>query len=226
MTMLYALADLVNNLAFMLTSHRKITLSSDINKINLGCGNTVAPNWINVDGSPAILLNKFPKFLLRYILPYDRMEVLKGNKFIHFNLQNDLPFKNNSADYIYMSHVLEHLYKNDGEHLLQEIFRVLKPGGIVRIGVPDLDLELLKPPEEIVSSFLPQSREPYFSYHRYMYNFSMLRCLLETLNFQNISKKEFQVGEVPDIETLDNRPDETLYVEAQKSLISRNTSKM
>ena len=40
---------------------------------------------------------------------------------------------------MYHSHVLEHFSKEDGVKLMQECFRVLKPGGIIRIVVPDLE---------------------------------------------------------------------------------------
>ena len=42
-------------------------------------------------------------------------------------------------DVVYHSHLLEHLQQEEGEDLIQECFRVLKPGGILRIVVPDLE---------------------------------------------------------------------------------------
>jgi len=40
---------------------------------------------------------------------------------------------------VYHSHVLEHFSKKDGELLIKNCFRILKPGGIIRIAVPDLE---------------------------------------------------------------------------------------
>lgn len=50
----------------------------------------------------------------------------------------DLPFADDSQNIVYAAHVFEHL--GDGvEPLLQEIRRILRPGGAIRIEVPDLD---------------------------------------------------------------------------------------
>jgi predicted SAM-dependent methyltransferase len=50
-------------------------------------------------------------------------------------------FADNSVDEVYASHVLEHLgFREDLPRALQEIARVLKPGGMLRISVPDLDV--------------------------------------------------------------------------------------
>ena len=50
-----------------------------------------------------------------------------------------IPAPSQSVDVVYHSHLLEHLQQEEGEDLIQECFRVLKPGGILRIVVPDLE---------------------------------------------------------------------------------------
>jgi predicted SAM-dependent methyltransferase len=50
-----------------------------------------------------------------------------------------LPFGDNECDAVYHSHVLEHLRPEEAARLLAECFRVLKPGGTLRIAVPDLE---------------------------------------------------------------------------------------
>ncbi len=42
-------------------------------------------------------------------------------------------------DIVYHSHLLEHLEEDEGEHLTRECLRVLKPNGIIRIAIPDLE---------------------------------------------------------------------------------------
>jgi predicted SAM-dependent methyltransferase len=73
--------------------------------------------------------------------------------------------KENTVDVIYHSHVLEHLYKDDGEKFIKDCFRVLKPSGIIRIAVPDLEKickEYLKNLELAYLSKKPENIKNYY----------------------------------------------------------------
>lgn len=83
--------------------------------LNIGCGSTHHPDWINLDISssdPAVL----------------SVDINKG-----------LPFAPNSITICYSSHLLEHLDKAGAQHLLDECMRVLTSGGAIRLAVPDLE---------------------------------------------------------------------------------------
>jgi predicted SAM-dependent methyltransferase len=67
------------------------------------------------------------------------------------NLLNGLPYKDNQFDVVYHSQVLEHFPKERAADFLRECFRVLKPGGILRVVVPDL--------ENIAGEYLRRLRE-------------------------------------------------------------------
>lgn len=84
-------------------------------KLNLGCGTTYRKDWINID-----LISNAPEV-------------------IAFDLKLGIPFGNATLDAVYHSHVLEHMTSDDGSKLVTECARVLKPGGILRIAVPDLE---------------------------------------------------------------------------------------
>lgn len=58
---------------------------------------------------------------------------------IRWNLERGIPFPADSFDVVYHSHFLEHLAKDAGMKFLAECFRVLKPGGVLRVVVPDLE---------------------------------------------------------------------------------------
>lgn len=58
---------------------------------------------------------------------------------IAHNLKEGLPFADQTFDSVYHSHVLEHFQAEDGKHFVGECFRVLKPGGVLRVVVPDLE---------------------------------------------------------------------------------------
>ena len=83
--------------------------------LNVGCGNHFHPAWTNLD------------------LISESLDV------IAYDITTGLPFSDNSFDAVYHSHVLEHLHPNHGIELIRECLRVLKPGGIARIVVPDLE---------------------------------------------------------------------------------------
>jgi len=110
--------------------------------LNLGCGLLTSPGWINVDGSWNARLAKHP-FLRRTlskvgVLPRDKSEIPWDSKIFIHDVRKPLPFPDDCATAVYASHVLEHLYLEEGQHLIQESYRVLSSGGILRVVVPDL----------------------------------------------------------------------------------------
>ena len=118
-------------------------ITNQVNKLNLGCGPYNTPQgWINLDGSWNARLSKYPA--LRFILWAIRVLPSQpfytpwpSDVFVH-DLRKRLPFQSDTADVIYSSHTLEHLYLEEAKRLLTECFRVLRPGGILRIVVPCL----------------------------------------------------------------------------------------
>ena len=113
--------------------------------LNLGCGTRASsePEFVNVDWSISLRLKKNP--LLRFFAPLlvrgERLQALRSlpsNIMVH-NLAKGIPFESNSVDFVYHSHLLEHLDREVATTFLLEIKRVLKPGGIQRIVVPDLE---------------------------------------------------------------------------------------
>src|SRR5450759_4392058 len=83
--------------------------------LNLGCGSRYCLGWTNVDFTS------------------------DSSAVISHNLIKGIPFKDASFQLVYHSHLLEHFSKECGHHLLLECCRVLKPGGIIRVAVPDLE---------------------------------------------------------------------------------------
>lgn len=50
-----------------------------------------------------------------------------------------LPFDNDTFDGIYTSHTVEHLHNEDAERIIKDCFRILKPGGVLRVVCPSID---------------------------------------------------------------------------------------
>ncbi len=83
--------------------------------LNLGCGSRYHPDWINIDIAP------------------------QGPEVIQNDLSHGIQLPDSSCDVVYHAAVLEHLRCSDAAAFLVECYRVLKSGGIVRVGVPDLE---------------------------------------------------------------------------------------
>lgn len=60
-----------------------------------------------------------------------------GFDFKQFDARKGIPWPDSSMDFMIAYHFLEHITRQEGETFLKECHRVLKPGGVVRIGVPD-----------------------------------------------------------------------------------------
>lgn len=89
--------------------------SGKLNYLNAGCGTNYHSDWINVD-----IVSKSPDVI--------------GHNFI-----KGIPFDDNSFKLVYNSHFIEHLDKSDAIRFLNECYRVLQPGGILRVVCPDLE---------------------------------------------------------------------------------------
>lgn len=228
--MLRCLIDSIIKIACWIKRKRVIKLKGEVVKVNIGSGLWVAPGWVNVDATLHVSFSKWPRPILKiinrisgakqYYSQEEYCDILKSHIFIHHNVEYGLPFPEESVDYVYSSHLLEHLFKEDAKKLLKEVYRVLKKGGIVRICVPDLEyvISLYKKgdKERALNFFFTNSRSGYFHQHRYMYDFDLLRQLLEEAGFTQIQRCLYRQGKTPDIEVLDKSPEDTLYVEASK----------
>lgn len=108
-------------------------------KLNLGCGDVAPDGWENVDNAVGARLRKIP--VLGRICGRFLHSDWSPSIVLH-DLRKRFPWADGSVDYVYSSHSLEHLTRSDGEHAVREIFRVLRPGGIARIVMPDLRHEV------------------------------------------------------------------------------------
>ncbi len=111
-------------------------------KLNLGCGPNAPPGWVNVDGSWNAWFAHHPHLrkileIVGLINPTNRGAQWNVKPLVH-DLRKPLPFKDNTFSAVYASHLLEHLYFVEAQRLLSECRRIAKPGGIIRIVVPDL----------------------------------------------------------------------------------------
>ena len=214
-----------------LKRNRRYTTHDRPLKLNLGSGLVYVPGWIGVDIGLYATMKPWPGRILRMLyrksgwrdaLAQDEyVRLLKNGHFIQHDLARGIPFPDATVDCIFASHFLDSLTQAQGEAILAEVFRVLRPDGMLRISVSDLDknIELYAAGkrEEALARFFPQSESrPNLRY--FMYDWQTLQSALARAGFVDICRREFQKGDFPDVELLDNRPDESLFVEAHKSL--------
>jgi len=83
--------------------------------LNLGCGTRLHPGWTNLDfeaAAPGVVAH---------------------------DLRRGIPYPDDTFEAVYHSHVLEHFPRDGARRLLEECRRVLRPGGVLRVVVPDLE---------------------------------------------------------------------------------------
>jgi SAM-dependent methyltransferase len=139
--------------------------------LNLGCGSKTAsyPGVVNIDSS--VMLRMRSSRLLRLAAPLllnserlSRLRALPDNIMVH-DLRKGIPFASDSVDVVYHSHVMEHLDRDAAAAFMKEIRRVLKPGGIHRVVLPDFEALCKKYLEHLAASEAnPHERAAHDSY--------------------------------------------------------------
>ena len=61
------------------------------------------------------------------------------NHDMDIDITKPLPFENDSVDFIFIEHLIEHVTHQEAYKFLQETYRILKPDGVIRIAFPDLE---------------------------------------------------------------------------------------
>jgi predicted SAM-dependent methyltransferase len=199
-------------------------------KVNLGSGLEVAPGWINVDASLHALVSRWPRRAQgalfersgysRLVTRDEYLRRLRKNVFVHHDVAHSLPFADASVDFVFTSHLVEHLTRNQCVRFLREVNRVLRPQGVARIATPDLELAARRlangDRREVLEEYFFRPDEGRLAAHQYMYDFELLREACEEAGLHDVQLRRYREGVVPDLELLDNRPDESLFVEAAK----------
>jgi SAM-dependent methyltransferase len=103
--------------------------------VQYGCGLSCPDGWVNFDASPTLVLQRLP--LVGALFRRGGVVFPAGVRY--GDIVRGLPVADNTADGIYASHILEHLSRNDVERALANTIRMLKPGGVFRLVVPDLE---------------------------------------------------------------------------------------
>lgn len=116
-----------------------------MNRVNIGCGPTPTPGWINFDNSLSVRLAGHPLIVAGLcrlgILTEGQRKLISATKRSDIRWADAtrlIPLPDASVEALYSSHMLEHLDRESARAFLAEVRRVLMPRAVVRIAVPDL----------------------------------------------------------------------------------------
>ncbi len=173
--------------------------------LHIGCGGVYFPGWINID-------------------------INSEKADLKYDIKERLPYGDNTVDFIYSEHVIEHFNVEEGLRLLAEFYRILKCNGVVRIATPDLDYiifryyffwkkqdwikkygyEWIKTKAEMMNISLREWG------HFYVYNEEELRRRLKEIDFKKIHRKKINKSDYYELKNRETRKDSKLILEAVK----------
>lgn len=149
-------------------------------KLHLGCGKRYIPNFVHID-----------------IVNFEHIDYLS-------NIDDLSMFKDDSVDLIYNCHVLEHFHRMKVSNVLKEWYRVLKPGGVLRIAVPDFEAicEAYLETRDMSIAIGPIMGRQDFLYniHYNIFDFKSLETLLSEVGFKTTTKYDWADTEHADID--------------------------
>ena len=211
-------------------------------KLNVGCGKTVADGWVNIDNSPSVLLSAVPRLrgalkAAAILTPQQAEGIPRG--VVWANVVKRIPIQDGRADFVYSSHMIEHLSRWQGLRFVRECRRVLRDGGVLRLATPDLEL-MVRDYLSGTSPFNHDAKTPgdafcaeYRAYsdvqlngvksiihkllsgdsHQWLYDRASIAELLREGGFAEINSCSYRQGSVPDLSAVEHRQ-RGLFVEA------------
>ena len=150
-------------------------------KLNLGSHGVTFEGWVNVD-----------------LVEYGGVNLVQ-------DVRRLLQFESDTVDLIYAGHVLEHFYYDEALDALREWVRVLKPGGVMKVAVPGLELVVEKmlncesPLEQPIQAMLYGGRGRWETYreddelsrHHYSWTKYKLSQTLKEVGLVNVREWEW-----------------------------------
>ncbi len=194
-------------------------------RVNLGCGPIQPAGWINIDNSNRAYLASKLHWLDSLMVTFRLIPPTAFSKLTKYHdLSKGLPYSSNSIAYIYAGELWEHLELTNASHLTKECYRVLTPGGVLRVCVPDgptfwgkyLQLyqeEMSKPRSDRTAKMLIEHTQMFFNDictrklylgsmgHKHKWNFDEVQLIemFEASGFSCVERMQFQKSRIPDV---------------------------
>lgn len=213
--------------------------------LHVGCGPITPDGWVNLDASWNLLAARIPglRSALKAVglISANAAQFEWSSNIRYCNVNNGLPFGDGEASIVYASHVLEHLERKHAQTFVREAHRVLKPGGVIRLVVPDLErLARLylqdkqkgeskgaRPADQFMTGMLTcvdhgdsMPLRLYRTYldtlsHKWMYDRDSLETLLSDAGFRELAPRGYLESRIPNIADVEraNRFEDGICVE-------------
>jgi len=196
-------------------------------RLHLGCFNRPVDGWHNTDITPHIWLSRIPgtALMLRCVglLSEERLREHRAGIYrrVHYlNVTKRFPFPGESFEAVFSSHMLEHIHGTFVPHLFSEVSRVLQPGAIFRVAVPSLELamRIYRPdaPDDCLNLIFENNHGLSKNIHKWMYTEESLARVFREAGFTAVAPQRYRSGRLPNLEAVDNRPENSIYVEGEK----------
>lgn len=191
---------------------QELLKNESVLKLHIGCGTVYKSGWINIDNNSD-----------NNILNLD----------FRWDLRKSLPFKDNSVDFIFNEHFLEHLTVEEGQKAIKDFYRILKPGGVLRIAMPDLENTIktyLNPNwKEDDKDFLKKFGLDFIETkaerinisfrwwgHKWLYDWEELYRRLKEAGCERINRCEIYKSDYLELQNIETRNESTLIAEVIK----------
>ncbi|MFI5207904.1 MAG: class I SAM-dependent methyltransferase [Gemmatimonadales bacterium] len=175
-------------------------------KLHLGCGTVRLEGWVNVD-----------------------IETSQAD--LTLDITRGLPLPDGAARLIYHEHVMEHITVDEAKACLRDWFRLLEPGGVLRIATPDLayvveryrgdwrDQAWLKLPEYAFIRTRAEMLNTSLRWwgHQYLYDEEELRRRMNDAGFATIRRCALGESPVAELARLETREDSQLILEGVRT---------
>jgi predicted SAM-dependent methyltransferase len=178
--------------------------TGSVRRLHWGCASITPDGWINSDLRTGPCVD------------------------ISGNILDGLRLDDESIDYIVSQHALQDLHIYDQVKAISELHRVLKPGGTLRLSLPDLDRAIaayqsgnrdyfhVRDWETISGNFI--AHVLWYNLTRTLFTYEFAEELLRKAGFSNVRRVGFRKtsSNFPEIVELDSREEESFFVEAIK----------
>jgi len=197
--------------------------------VNFGCGPNAPDGYVNVDGSPTVLLARLPLPAAIYGQRAEHVRAMRAGR-VRYGTARRLRFPPGSVDGFYASHVLEHLSRDECGDLLRRVRTWLKPRGGLRVVLPDLRLsttlylerkidadQLVEHTGLAIDGLSGWRILLGHAYHRWMYDAESAARLLDSLGYTKVKRCTCGESNLYEFAILDRKTDrasESFYLEA------------